>query len=165
MTCKQIQELLSSYLEQDLTSRDKREFEAHIKQCPDCSEILTLMQEIRTSLRNFPQPEPSSELLSRLYSIPEKRKSPWSIRNIIFSPSFQPVAAAAVVLLTVISFFTFNPERKNIEQSFKRNIHLGYNKAVQLITRAEATYDSLGEYKDEFLVSLKNIKLFSGEEE
>ncbi|MFW6160209.1 MAG: anti-sigma factor family protein [Acidobacteriota bacterium] len=165
MTCKQVQELLSSYLEEELITRDKKKLEAHLKHCPDCSGILALMEETQSALRNFPEPEPSAELLSRLYSIPEKKKSTRSIRNILLHPSFQPAAAAAVILLTVVSFFTFNPERQELEKAFQHNLHLGYNKAVQLFTRAEATYDSLNEYKDEFLLSLKNIKLFSGEEE
>jgi anti-sigma factor RsiW len=48
IVCQQAIELVTDYLEGDLSRRDRRRFESHLRACPNCSAYL---EQIRTSIR------------------------------------------------------------------------------------------------------------------
>jgi len=48
LVCRQAVELVTDYLDGALSRRDRRRFEAHIKDCPNCSAYL---EQIRTTIR------------------------------------------------------------------------------------------------------------------
>lgn len=168
MKCENIEELLSPYLEDELSSEEKEAVEKHLKTCESCSMFLSFMEETKESLADFPELEVSEDLLDRLYSIPnKKRRFKLSLPSFDFllRPSLQPVLAAATIVLIIISFYFFNPDKHFIDKSINRQIHLGYSKIERLYAKAESFTDSLGEHKDNILVSLKNIKLLRGTED
>lgn len=47
LVCQQAVELVTDYLEGSLSRRDRRRFEAHLRQCPNCSAYL---EQIRTTI-------------------------------------------------------------------------------------------------------------------
>jgi hypothetical protein len=165
MECKRIEQLLSSYAEDELEPEEKRAVEAHLKTCSSCAETLSFVRETTTSLSSFPALEVSQSLLSRLYALPEKKKRLQTVMDLFLRPSLQPVFAAATVLLIMISFYLFHPNRSQINRAIERQIHLGYSKVEKLYVEAESISHSLGEYKENLLVTIKNFKLFSGDEE
>jgi hypothetical protein len=68
-------------------------------------------------------------------------------------------------MLIMVSFYFFGPNKSSIDKSISRQIHLGYSKIESLYAKAESFTASLGEHKDNILVSLKNIKLLGGNED
>ena len=48
LACQQAVELVTDYLEGTLSRRDRRRFEAHLKNCPNCS---AYVEQIRTTIR------------------------------------------------------------------------------------------------------------------
>ncbi len=48
IVCQQAVELVTDYLEGDLSRRDRRRFEKHLKKCPNCSAYL---EQIRTTIQ------------------------------------------------------------------------------------------------------------------
>lgn len=162
MKCERIEEILSPYLEDELSPEVKKEVEKHLKTCQDCSALLSFLRKARESLSDFPELELSENLLNRLYSIPRRKKGFRLSLDFLLRPSLQPVLAAATALLTLISFYVFNPDRDLINKAIDRQIHLGYSKVEKLYARAESFATGLGEYKDNILVSLKKIKLLGG---
>jgi anti-sigma factor RsiW len=46
LACQQVVELVTDYLEDDLSGRDRRRFEAHLRRCPHCTEYLDQMRTI-----------------------------------------------------------------------------------------------------------------------
>ena len=164
MKCEKFEKFLSPYLEDELNLEEKNVIEMHLKVCKSCSDLLTLMKETKESLTHFPELEVSENLLSRLYSIPDKKKRFKLSFDFLLRPSLQPILAAATILLIIISFYAFNPNRKFINKSINRQIHLGYSKIEKLYARAESFTDNLGFYKDNILVSLEKAK-FLGENE
>ena len=48
LVCQQAVELVTDYLEGALSRRDRRRFEKHLKNCPNCSAYL---EQIRTTIR------------------------------------------------------------------------------------------------------------------
>jgi len=106
--------------------------------------------------------------LDRLYSIPSKKrkfKLSFPSFDFLLRPALQPVLSAATIVLIIISFYFFNPDKSLIDKSINRQIHLGYSKIERLYAKAESFTDSMGEHKDNILVSLNNIKLFGGTED
>ncbi|MGD8536942.1 MAG: zf-HC2 domain-containing protein [Candidatus Aminicenantes bacterium] len=157
MKCEHIEELLSPYLEDKLSREERRAVEEHVKSCKSCSLLLSSLEETTESLVSLPELEVSQDLLHQLYSIPEKKKKFSLGLDFFLRPSLQPVLGVIAIVLTLVSFYLFNPNRKAFEREISRQLHLGYSQVGKLYAKAESFTASLGEYKDTILVSLKNI--------
>ncbi len=157
MKCEQIEELLSPYLEDELSREERRVVEEHVKSCESCSLLLSSLEETTESLGRLPELKVSQGLLNQLYSIPGKKKRFSLSLNFFLRPSLQPVLAVIGIVLVLVSFYFFNPNKKAFEQKISRQLHLGYSEVGKLYAKAESFTASLGEYKDTILVSLKNL--------
>ncbi len=157
MKCEHIEELLSPYLEDELSREEKRAVEEHVKSCQSCSLLLSNLKEATESLVSLPELEVSQGLLNQLYSIPGKKKRFSLALDFFLRPSLQPILAIIAILLTLVSFYFFNPNKKSFNRAISRHLHLGYSQVGKLYAKAESFTASLGEYKDTILVSLKNI--------
>jgi len=165
MTCEQIEKLLSPYIEDELTPEDRRAVDEHLKICPDCTSLLSFLQETTESLSDFPELEVTEDLRAKLYAIPQTRRK-FSLRfNFLLKPSLQPILAAATVLMTLISFYTFHPDKAAIDKAINRQFHQGYRTIGSLYSKAESFAVSLGEHKNSILDSIKSAKLFGRGEE
>jgi len=158
MNCKQIEKFLSPYLENDISREKKDLVENHLKHCPRCSELLSLMREAKKSLATLPELDVSQSLVKNLYKIPKKRPK-WDL-GFLFKPALQPLIAAAMILITMLSLYTLNPDRGKINKTINQHIHMGYSKAEQLYAKAESLTHSLAGYKESILFSIKNLDVF-----
>ncbi|MGB8952122.1 MAG: zf-HC2 domain-containing protein [Candidatus Aminicenantales bacterium] len=172
MKCRQIEELLSPYLENALNTDMKAAIEIHLQSCKSCAILLSLLKETSSSLAEFPELEPSPDLLARLHAIPEKavpvhaRKKKFNFRlDFLLKPSLQPVFAVASVFLIIFSFYFFHPDRKLINQSISRQFHRGYSQIEKLYVKAEEATDNLGAFTDSFIDSLKKLNPLEKEED
>lgn len=165
MECERFEELLSLYLEDDLSPEERQSVERHLGSCPGCAELLSIMNEANAALSAFPEFEVSANLRSRLYEISGQKKSFSFSLDFLLRPALQPVLAGATVLLILISFYMFHPDRNIINKTITREIHKGYSAIGQLYTKAESFAVSLFDQKDTLLDSLRNTKLFRGKEE
>lgn len=165
MKCEKIEEILSLYLENEISPEEKMMIENHIKECARCSTLFSFLKEAKESLTDFPELEVSENLMNRLYALPSKKKKLMPSFDFLLRPSLQPVFAVATVFLIMISFYFFNPDKKFIDKSISRQIHLGYNKVEKLYAKAESLTDNLDSYKDSLLTSLKDIKIFGRNED
>jgi len=167
MECKHIEKLLSPYLDSELDPAERLQVEEHLNQCPSCAQLYAALQETVDTLSEMPELEVSEDLQKRLYKI-EKKKSKAGFKSrleFFLRPAFQPVMAAAAVIMVLISVYTFHPERNQINKAIERQIHIGYSKISRLISKAESFTDSLKGQKDTILVSLKDIDVFGESEE
>jgi len=162
MNCEKIEELLSSYLEGELSTAEKTLVDDHLRTCQGCAILYSAIKETREALSGFPELEVSASLMSKLYAIPEKKKKFRFSLDFLLKPSLQPIFAAATIFLTLLSFYLFNPNKKYIDRSIDQKIHLGYSQVEKLYAKAESWTDRLGDYKDSVLGSLKNWKIFGG---
>ncbi len=165
MACEKIQDLLSPYLDGELTSEAKAEVDAHLSSCRECAELLSLLRIATDSLASFPEVEPSRDLKAKLYAIPDRKKKPRFSLDFLVKPSLQPVFTAATVLLIIFSFYMFGPYKKDIDKSVNRQIHRGYSRLEKLYAKAGSVTDSLGATADNILVSLKKINPLGKNEE
>lgn len=165
MGCERIEDLLSPYLEDDLTQEQKQTVESHLRTCAHCDELLALMREATISLSSFPEVDVRESLTEKLYELPHKKRKFHFVPDFLLRPSFQPIMAAATVLLVFVSFYAFHPERSAINQAIEHQFKIGVGKVEKLYAEAESLTHTLGEYKDNLLVSIKNFKPFRGNED
>jgi hypothetical protein len=169
MTCDRIEELLASYLEEELGATERSFVEEHLKTCPSCSLLLAGLRDAQEALRGLPELEVSEDLRSKLYAIPERKKR-FKFRlkfslDFLVRPSLQPVFAAATVFMILVSFYLFNPNKKAIDRSIDRNLHLGYSQVEKFYAKAGSWADRLKAYKDDILASIKDLNILGGNED
>lgn len=157
MDCKKIEELLSLYVENELSPGEKRKVKAHLKECPDCSALLSFMKETRESLAGLPELEVSKKLLQRLYVIPERKQKLRKRFDFLLRPALQPVFAVASVFLILASFYFFHPDRDYINKSIDRQVHLGYSNIQSLFVHAGSLKDELSASTSSFIKSFEKL--------
>ncbi|MEO0184363.1 MAG: anti-sigma factor [candidate division WOR-3 bacterium] len=95
-------ELLSAYIDNELTESERQIVESHIKTCAICQQIVEQFKAIDASIRELEFEEPSREFVFNLKkNVMErlrKKKSPviWK-----FLPIFMPVAAATILVILI----------------------------------------------------------------
>jgi anti-sigma factor RsiW len=165
MTCERIEELLSAYLEGELNQTDRAEVESHLAGCADCGALLAVLSRTQKALAGFPELDPSPGLLARLVAIPERKKKFSFTFDFVLKPALQPVFAATAIFMTLLSFYLFSPDKKNIDRAIDQKIHTGYSQAEKLYAKAGSFTERLSETADNVLVSVKNWKVFGGDED
>lgn len=165
MTCEQIEGLLSAFLEGALNQTDKAVVESHLAGCPDCAALLSVLSRTQKALAGFPELEVSSGLLARLAAIPERKKKFSLTFDFVLKPALQPVFAAAAIFMTLLSFYLFNPQKKNIDRAIDLKIHTSYSQVEKLYAKAGSFTGRLGETADNVYLSVKNWKVFGGNED
>ena len=66
MSCDNVQERVSSFLDRETPVAERENVLAHIGSCRDCSAFLESQQTMRTALRSLNHPTLPAELLARL---------------------------------------------------------------------------------------------------
>jgi Putative zinc-finger len=165
MACEKIQDLLSPYVDGELTPEARAEVDAHVSSCRECAELLSLLKIATDSLAAFPEIEPPPDLMAKLYAIPARKKRFRISLDFLVKPSLQPVFAAATVLLTLFSFYMFGPYKKDIDKTVNREIHRGYSQIERLYSKAGSVTDSLSAFANDVFVSLKKINPLGKNEE
>ncbi len=66
LTCKQVVELVTAYLEGALSTEDRRRFDEHLAGCPFCTIYLEQMRETISALGHLPEASISPDALSEL---------------------------------------------------------------------------------------------------
>jgi hypothetical protein len=165
MACEKIQDLMSPYLDGELTPEEKAAVEAHLSSCRECAELLSLLMVATESLAAFPEVEPAPDLKAKLYAIPDRKKKFRIGLDFLVKPALQPVLAAATILLIIFSFYMFGPYKKDIDKTVNRQIHRGYSQVEKLYAKAGSVTDNLGAYANDIFVSLKKINPLGKNEE
>jgi Putative zinc-finger len=165
MTCERIEGLLSAFLDGELGPADKATVESHLAGCPDCTALLSVLRRAQEALAGFPELEVSPSLLARLSAIPDRKKRFSFTFDFVLKPALQPVFAAATIFMTLLSFYLFNPDKKNIDRAIDLKIHTGYSQVEKLYAKAGSFTGRVGETADNVYLSVKNWKVFGGNED
>jgi len=105
MECTRTQDLLSSYLDGDLSDREQERIAGHIRQCSHCAEEERALRETLSLLRSLPAEAAPPELLKGVkLRIAEKTAVP--LWKKVFLPAHIkiPLEAAAVVLVFLLVY-------------------------------------------------------------
>jgi len=164
MTCDAIRDLLSAFLDGELPAAERARVDRHLAACPDCRELWTLMGESRAALASIPEAAVSRELLAGLYAIPGSKKPLFVRLSRTLLPRLQPAMAVLTAVLIALSMYAFHPNRKLIDRSINRQVHLAYSRVERLYVRAEGWTGRLGEMTSTVLDSVKGAKGAGGKE-
>lgn len=66
MTCKEVQNRLSFYVDQELSQEESRQVRAHLFDCAECSCELKALEMMKSALCSMPVPAPSEDLEDKL---------------------------------------------------------------------------------------------------
>jgi anti-sigma factor RsiW len=158
MSCERIQELLSAYLDGELSPAERAEVDAHLAACPECAGLLARLRTALQAFASFPEVELSPALSARLAAIPgEIRRRPFLSFDFLFRPVLQPVLAAAAGLLMLFSVYMVSPNKGAINRTISLQLHRGFSSVEKLYIRAGSLTDRLGEFANGLFASAKDI--------
>lgn len=67
MNCHRIQNLLSSYLDQELSADNRRRVRKHLFQCSSCARFYEELTQVKRSLENLEPPPTTGDILQKVY--------------------------------------------------------------------------------------------------
>jgi hypothetical protein len=166
MTCERVEELLSAYLEGELSDPGRAKVEAHLAACSGCAALAGLMRKALGAAACFPEVEPSPVLLSKLYGIPEAKKKRGRVFRPFFDllsrPALQPVYAAFTGLLIILTFVLFHPEGRGIRKQISVQFHRGVGTVEKLYAQAGGIKGEVGEFAGRVVRSFDTLGLPRG---
>ncbi|QOR36448.1 zf-HC2 domain-containing protein [Clostridium sp. 'deep sea'] len=62
MTCDKVQELLTSYLDKELSEEEYNQVSIHLAQCSECSSLLHYIQEVQITFNDIPEVDPPERI-------------------------------------------------------------------------------------------------------
>jgi len=172
MKCAKMQELISSHIDNRLSSEQDRQLKEHMQKCAKCLSLYNDLNKIVKNAGDLVRVEPSNDLWSTIRSDVFKDRGVkqyrfrWIIRNLIpkffweFRPAFTLAAAviAVVIIYTGIHYQSSNTviEKMDISRvdiKHHQAMELQYHYAIEELNRAiedkkEATgFELTGELK------------------
>lgn len=130
MKCKELEELLSDYIEGTLNQAVAEEVETHLAGCSKCREKAQQMRALMGGLNDLEMVEPSAGFEARLWGQLRRESSPRSHRW-----AFSPISALAALFLLVVAGYLFlsrPPQGKSylISEANIVNIHPSVNQLL-----------------------------------
>jgi len=110
MTCKDMEQNLSAYLEDILSPDEKRLLEEHLASCPRCRKAIEDLKKAGTLLREVEEVEPPPWFAQKIMSrVREEAKQKEGILRRMFYPlrTKVPIQAFATVLIAVLAFYVY----------------------------------------------------------
>ncbi len=102
MKCKECQELMVGYAQEELNAQEKEQYEIHLQNCNDCQSKLRETKELLNIIDLSSAVEPSSALRSEFMdslNIEKSRIGAQKVREVNFSKNFYRIAAAVALLI------------------------------------------------------------------
>jgi len=149
MECREIEELLSAYIEGKLAAVPRRAVDAHMLACPTCAGLRDSLIQLICDLPDLHEEVPFF-LQNRLLQISERteRRRP----HPFFFPKW--VAATVGTLILFLNLFYFT----NIFPLANRGLHSAVSKVEQLIAKTDGFLEKIKESKDMLLYTFFNKK-------
>lgn len=135
--CSGYQELISAYVDGELTESDKKNLETHLNNCESCSALLALYREIPNAVAESAVPAPDmlcSGVMAKIISddaasIAENGRRRKVIRVVL--TRYLPVAAClAIVLLALPRILNYNRSTGDSQQNLKAEMSYAINQSA-----------------------------------
>jgi predicted anti-sigma-YlaC factor YlaD len=155
--CKEIEPLLSAYLENELPAELTADITRHLAACPRCLELKERIEELMVSLSEL-QEEVPFFLKNRLFNIPEISEKRKFARTIYF-PKWLAAAVGTLILFLNLSYFT------NIFPPLNRTMHSLVGSIETFVVQTGGWFEQIKESKDLLLFTFFNKKSSDGKAE
>jgi predicted anti-sigma-YlaC factor YlaD len=148
--CKEIESLLSAYLENELPAEVTADITRHLAACPRCLELKEKVEALMLSLSDL-QEEVPFFLKNRLFNIPEISEKKKLARTVFF-PKWLAAAAGTIILFLNLSYFT------NIFPPLNRTMHSLVGSIETFVVQTGGWFEQIKESKDLLLFTFFNKK-------
>jgi len=147
MNCQQIEDLISLYIENEVSEEEHNEITLHIGQCPSCRKLKEKVEEL---MYTFPELEVEVPFFvkNRLYYIPESLSSHESMENRFFYLKWVAAVLGTFVLFLNLFYFT------NIYPPANRVLHTTVSHIKTFTVETGAFFQKVTESRGMFLLSL-----------
>ena len=102
INCKEMEELLISYIDNEINSNDSAMLKEHLRNCSLCSEELKAMEEIRELLKSRKAVEPPPFLESRIISAVKDIKASQGLKWQVFPGEWKLIPLLSTVLIALV---------------------------------------------------------------
>lgn len=148
--CKDIETLLSAYLENELEAIAASRVAEHLAECRHCLDLKEKMEEILLKMSEL-QEEVPFFLKNRLFNIPEVSEKKHAARATYF-PKWLAAAVGTIILFLNLFYFT------NIFPSVNRELHTVVGSIETFVVRTGGWFEKIKESKNLFLFTFFNKK-------
>jgi len=155
MKCKEFEEILSFYIEGEISDKIKIDFEKHLRECSKCKELFNSIIDTQKILSNFPELEINENLIQ---GILRKTKPKKGISVIV--PYLEPALAILAALIIITSLLL--PHSQKIYLEVEKRVYSIYGEIKEIEVKGESLKGVLMGYKENLVDSLKekNFILF-----
>jgi len=148
--CKEIETLISAYLENELSQAESVRVAQHLAACPRCLTLKEKMEDILLKMSDL-QEEVPFFLKNRLFNIPDISGKK-NAAKIIYFPKWLAAAVGTVILFLNLFYFT------NIFPSVNREMHSMVGSVQTFVVRTGGWFEKIKESKNLFLFTFFNKK-------
>jgi len=149
MNCRHAEKLFSERIDGRLPGDEAERLETHLDGCPDCAELLEIMELNRLQLESVPAPMLPAGLEERLFAIPHLEQTAGGMaKGSGGAPRghwlFSNAAAAVILAMFITANATwFNPDFRDSIRSCRYLITQRTAQALQLAEEWESELDDL----------------------
>ncbi|MCP4218873.1 MAG: zf-HC2 domain-containing protein [bacterium] len=140
MDCKQVEDLLSEYIENELSPEVYKEVTVHMERCLSCSVIKRQMEEMLYSFSDLEEEVPFF-LRNRLFCVPESQE------NIVRIEEPQGYLKWVAAIIGIFALFLNVFYHSNIFPPANRMLHTVVSEIKVLAVQGEAFYEKVKESK------------------
>jgi hypothetical protein len=118
--CATIKEMLSGYIDKDLSEQDEEKVREHLASCQSCRVVFQQVEDIRShlgSLESFKISTEFNEKLRKRIEAAEEKKSSFGVKGLAWS-----LATFVVIIASYFIFMTNSPEGNSNDQTDKISV-------------------------------------------
>ena len=148
--CREIELLLSAYLENELTKEESESVARHLDECPECLAKKEKIEELIYKLSDLEEEVPFF-LKNRLYNIPEivEKMKP---AKVLYFPKWLAAAVGTVILFLNLFYFT------NIFPPVNREMHSFVSSVEKFVVKTGGWFEKVKESKELLFFTFFNKK-------
>jgi len=148
--CREIELLLSAYVENELSREEAAGISEHLGNCPDCLAKKEKIEELISRLSDL-QEEVPFFLKNRLYNIPEIIEKRAPVKLLVF-PKWLAAAIGTIILFLNLFYFT------NIFPPGNRTLHSFVSSVEKIVVKSGGWIERIKESKELLFFTLFNKK-------
>jgi hypothetical protein len=148
--CREIESLLSAYLENELSREEAENVAEHLNSCPECRNKKEKIEELIYKMSDL-QEEVPFFLKNRLYNIPEivEKKKP---ANLLYFPKWLAAVVGTIILFLNLFYFT------NIFPPVNREMHSFVYSVEKFVVKTGGWFEKIKESKELLFFTFFNKK-------